>query len=82
MTFFSEPGLGGSRLPVVAAQSFVLEQLVTIHATTLDMRWAMVELAWRSFTGMCAFVQGRLAAWIRRDRTPRQEEGNGRHCCC
>jgi hypothetical protein len=82
MTFFSEPGSSGSRLPVVAAQSFVLEQLVSIHSTTLDMRWAMVELAWRSFTGMCAFARGQLTAWVRRDRTPRQEEGHGRHCCC
>ena len=82
MTFFSEPGLGGSRLPVVAAQSFVLEQLVSIHATTLDMRWAMVELAWRSFTGMCALVHGQLASWARRERAPREEEGRGRHCCC
>ena len=32
MTFFSEPGHRGNRLPVVAAQSFVLEQLVSIHA--------------------------------------------------
>ena len=80
MTFFSEPGPGGSRLPVVTAQTFVLEQLISIQATTLDMRWAMVELAWRSFTGMCAFVQERLAAWVRKDRTPPQQEGNGRHC--
>jgi len=61
MTFFSEPGPGGSRLPVVTAQTFVLEQLISIQATTLDMRWAMVELAWRSFTGMCAFGGSRGA---------------------
>ena len=82
MTFFSEPGPGGSRLPVVTAQTFVLEQLISIQATTLDMRWAMVELAWRSFTAMCAFAQERLVSWARRARTPRPEEGRGRPCCC
>ena len=82
MTFFSEPGPGGSRLPVVTAQTFVLEQLISIQATTLDMRWAMVELAWRSFTGMCGFVQGQFVSRARKDRAPREEEGRGRHCCC
>ena len=82
MTFFSEPGPGGSRLPVVTAQTFVLEQLISIQATTLDMRWAMVELAWRSFTGMCGFVQGQFVSRARKDRAPREEAGRGRHCCC
>ena len=81
MTIFSEPGLGGSRLPVDAAQSFVLEQLVSIHATTLDMRWAMVQLAWRSFTAMCALAQGLFVSWVGKARTPRPE-GRGEHCCC
>ena len=87
MTIFSEFGFRRSRLPLTNAQTlnakaFALEQLVSIHSTTIDMRWAMVELAWRSFTGMCAFAHGQLVAWVRRDRTPRQDEGNGRHCCC
>ena len=87
MTIFSESGFRRSRLPLVNARifnarAFALEQLVSIHSTTIDMRWAMVELAWRSFTAMCAFAQGQLVSWVRKTRTPRAEEGRGRHCCC
>ena len=87
MTIFSEFGFRRSRLPLTNAQTlnakaFALEQLVSIHSTTIDMRWAMVELAWRSFTGMCAFVQGQFVSWARKARTPQAEEDRGRHCCC
>ena len=82
MTIFSESGFRKSRLQLLNTQAFALEQLVSIHSTTIDMRWAMVELAWRSFTGMCAFVQGQFVSWARKDRAPREEEGRGRHCCC
>jgi hypothetical protein len=81
MTIFSEFGLRGSRGPLANAQGFALEQLVSIHCATSDLRWAMVELAWRSFTAMCAFAQGQLASWVRKERTPRPE-GRGEHCCC
>jgi hypothetical protein len=87
MTIFSEFGFRRSRLPLTNAQTlnakaFALEQLVSIHCTTFDLRWAMVELAWRSFTGMCAVVQGQFVSLARKDPTPRDEEGRGRHCCC
>ena len=82
MTIFSEFGPLGSRGPLVNAQGFALEQLVSIQCVTSDLRWAMVELAWRSFTAMCAFAQERLVAWVRKTRTPRAEEARGRHCCC
>ena len=82
MTIFSEFGPRRSRLPILNAQTFALEQLVSIHCVTSDLRWAMVELAWRSFTAMCAFAQGQLVLWARKARTPRAEEGRGRHCCC
>ena len=82
MTIFSEFGSRASRRRLVNTQAFALEQLVSIHSTTLDMRWAMVELAWRSFTGMCGFVQGQFVSRARKDRAPREEEGRGRHCCC
>jgi hypothetical protein len=82
MTIFSESGFRKSRLPLLNTQAFALEQLVSIHSVTLDLRWAMVELAWRSFTAMCAFAQGQLVSWVRKARTPRAEEGRGRHCCC
>ena len=82
MTIFSEFGFRRSRRPLLNAQVFALEQLVSIQCVTSDLRWAMVELAWRSFTGMCAFVQGQFVSWARKDRAPREEEGRGRHCCC
>ena len=82
MTIFSEFGPLGSRRRLANTEIFALEQLVSIHCVTTDLRWAMVELAWRSFTGMCAFVQGQLVSRARKDRAPREEEGRGRHCCC
>ena len=85
MTIFSEFGSRRSRLPLanlVNVEAFALEQLVSIHCVTTDLRWAMVELAWRSFTAMFAFAQGQVASWARGQRTPRQEGGRGRHCCC
>jgi hypothetical protein len=82
MTIFSEFGPLGSREPLVNAQGFALEQLVSIQCVTSDLRWAMIELAWRSFSAMCVFAQGQLVSWVRKTRTPRPEEGHGRHCCC
>ena len=82
MTIFSEFGFRRSRGTLLNAQYQALEHLVSIHGATTDLRWAMIELAWRSFTAMCAFAQEKFVAWARRDRTPRQEEGRGRHCCC
>jgi hypothetical protein len=91
MTIFSEFGAPRSRQPVNAdllnanllnAKSFALEQLVSIHCVTADLRWAMVELVWRSLTAMCAFAQGRFVLWVRGQRSPRQQGGRGRPCCC
>jgi hypothetical protein len=82
MTIFSEFGFRESRGPLENAQGFALEQLVSIQCVTTDLRWAMVELAWRSFTAMWAFAQGRLVSWVRKARAPRAEEGSRRHCCC
>ena len=82
MTIFSESGFRERGQPLVKAQYFALEHLVSIHSTTLDLRWAMVELAWRSFTAMCAFAQGRLVLLARKARAPRAEQEGARHCCC
>jgi hypothetical protein len=86
MTIFSEFGAPGSRQPVNAdllnAKAFALEQLVSIHCVTTDLRWAVVELAWRSLTAMCALAQGRFVLWARGQRSPREPEGRGRPCCC
>ena len=81
MTIFSEFGFSESKAPLAKARGFAFEQLVSIHDTTLDMRWAMVQLAWRSFTSLCALVQGHLVSWARKAREPRPE-GRGEHCCC
>jgi hypothetical protein len=80
MTIFREFGFREPRLPLVNAD--LVEQLVSIHCVTSDLRWAMVELAWRSFTAMYAFTQGQLVQWVRGHRTPRQHRGRGRPCCC
>ena len=77
MTIFSDFGSPGSRRHLVNTQAFALEQLVSIHCATSDLRCAMVELAWRSFTAMCAFAQGQVRSWARGHRTPRQEHGDG-----
>ena len=87
MTIFNESGFRGSRHPLANAnlvnvQSFAVEQLISIHCVTSDLRWAMAELAWRSFTAMVAFVQGRFLSWVRGHRTPQDQEGRGRHCHC
>jgi hypothetical protein len=81
MTIFSEFGFWESRAPLAKARGFAFEQLVSVHSVTSDLRWAMVELAWRSITAMCAFVQAQLVSWARKARTPRPE-GRGEHCCC
>ena len=82
MTILSESAPRRSRLPILDAQTFAFEQLVSIHCVTTDLRWAMVELAWCSLTAMCALAQGKLVQWARKARTPRSEEGRTRHCCC
>jgi hypothetical protein len=82
MTIFSEFGALGSRAPLVNARGFALEQLASIHCVTSDLRWAMAELAWRSFWAMCALAHSQIAAWVRKARAPRVEQAQGRHCCC
>ena len=86
MTIFSEFGFRASRHSLGNAEGFALgfavEQLVSIQCVTSDLRWAMVELAWRSFTAMCAFTQVHLVRLVRKARAPRSEEGRGEHCCC
>jgi hypothetical protein len=82
MTIFSEFGPLGSRRRLANTEVFALEQLVSIHSVTMDLRWAMVELAWRSFTAMWAFAQGQFVSRTRGNRTPREEGARGRHCCC
>jgi len=75
MTIFSQFGFPGTRLPLLDAQAFALEQLVCIHSVTLDLRWAMVELALRSFIAMYAHAQGHLICLA--GRIARR----GRKCC-
>jgi hypothetical protein len=81
MTIFNDFGFREGRAPLARARGFAFEQLVSIHDTTLEMRWAMVQLAWRSFTAMCAFMQEQLFSKVRKVRAPRPE-GRGEHCCC
>ena len=66
MMILNQFGLHGSREPLLSAQTFALEHLITIHCVTTDLRWAMVELALRSFTAMLAFAQGQFVLLVRR----------------
>ena len=69
MTIFSAP--------LVNARCFALEHLVSIHSTTLDLRWAMLELVWRSFAAMCAGAKARLALPACRIRHEKGRIGQG-----
>ena len=66
MMILDQFGRHGSREPLLSAQTFALEHLITIHCVTTDLRWAMVELALRSFTAMLAFAQGQFVLLVRR----------------
>ena len=66
MMILNQFGHHGSREPLLSAQTFALEHLITIHCVTTDLRWAMVELALRSFTAMLAFAQGQFVLLVRR----------------
>ena len=46
------------------ARAFVLEQLIVVHCTSADLRWALAALAFRSFTAMWAVAQARLMSLI------------------
>ena len=82
MTIFSEFGRHRSRLPLLNAQSFALEQLVCIHNANIDLRWAMVELALRSFTAMCALAQRQLVLLARRNHHRGKKScAHGVTCC-
>ncbi len=61
MTNFSEFSSRENGLALLNARYFALEHLVSIHSTTMDLRWAMIELVLRSFTAMWILAQGRLA---------------------
>jgi hypothetical protein len=82
MTIFSEFNFRESRGPLAKARGLAFEQLVCIHGVTTDLRWAMVELAWRSFTAMCAFGHVHLIRLVRKAHAPQRDEGRGEPCCC
>lgn len=65
MTIFSDFGAQGSRRPFFNARP-LLTELVCIHTVTIDLRWALVELALRSITAACAFTHARSVVTVRR----------------
>jgi len=75
MTIFSEFASHPSRRLFLNAHSPAFEQLVCIHSTTLDLRWAMLELALRSVTALCAFVHRQMVLLVRRNHH------HGKKCC-
>ena len=80
MTIFSEFGFRGSRGPLVNAQDLAAE-LVSIHCVTTDLRWAMVELAVRSFISMLALAQGQFVLLARRMVGRQRPFHLGHHRC-
>jgi hypothetical protein len=77
MTIFSESGFRGRSRPLLNARYFALEHLFLIHATTTDLRWAMIELLLRSFTAICVHTQGQLALLVCRIRRGKRCLGQG-----
>ncbi len=65
MMILNQFGFRGSREPLSYARTFALEHLVAVDCVTADLRWALIELALRSFTALWASAQGRL---VRRAR--------------
>ena len=59
------------------ARFFALEHLVSIHGTALDLRWAMLELVWRSFAALCVRAHARLAVLARRIRHGKRSLAQG-----
>lgn len=66
MTIFSDFGAQGSRRPFRNVPPRVLAELVCIHTVTIDLRWALVELALRSITAAGAFAYARSVVMVRR----------------
>jgi hypothetical protein len=68
MTIFSESSSKVDRCSLPSVRYFAMEHLAVIHATTLDLRWAMLELAWRSLTASCLLAQAQLTLFACRFR--------------
>ena len=78
MTIFSESGFRRRSLPIMHARYFALAHLVLIHATTTDLRWAMIEALLRSFAAMCVHTQAQLALMACRIRRGKWCRGHER----
>ena len=57
-------GFGGFR-PFWRAQAWAVEQLISVHCASGDVRWVIAALALRWFTVLEAFLENQLAAWAR-----------------
>lgn len=64
MSIFSKFGFRRSRLPLPNARNLALDQLVCIHGITLDLRWAMVQLALHAIAALCILAQAQLASLV------------------
>ena len=81
MMILNEFGFRGSRQSLRCARAFALEQLVLVHCTTTDLRWAMLELAVRSFIAMLALAQGQFVLLARRMVRRQRPFHLGHHRC-
>ncbi|TAI60953.1 hypothetical protein [Bradyrhizobium sp. Leo170] len=52
LNHLSKAGLDSRLERFRRAQTFALEQLVTIHTVSSDLRWALIELALRSIAAL------------------------------
>lgn len=66
------------------AQSFALEQLVTVYSTSGDLRWALVALVAQSIGAAWSYGRARLVKWVReavRRLAPAGPYGSECHYC-
>ncbi|PAY09945.1 hypothetical protein CK489_05135 [Bradyrhizobium sp. UFLA03-84] len=66
------------------AQSFALEQLVTVYSTSGDLRWALVALIARSVSTVWSYGRARLVKRVReavRRLAPATPLGSECHYC-
>ena len=64
------------------AQSFALEHVITVHSVSGDLRWALAELAARSFATMWAFGRARVALLVRHAARRAKGPCHAPYRCC
>ncbi|WGS21580.1 MULTISPECIES: hypothetical protein [unclassified Bradyrhizobium] len=66
------------------AQTFALEQLVTVYSTSSDLRWALVVMIARSVVAAWSYGRARVVKRVReavRRLAPARPLDSECHCC-